>query len=77
MRTSDIVAELSTLTEVDAGSARVTVPSDLTARLDERDCGQCHGSGPDAFFERRPMYDGTGTALIAQRRAQEREVGHA
>jgi isopentenyl diphosphate isomerase/L-lactate dehydrogenase-like FMN-dependent dehydrogenase len=30
------------------------------ARLDERDCSQCHGSGPDAFFERRPMYDGTG-----------------
>jgi hypothetical protein len=37
VRTSDIVAELSTLTEVDAASARVTLPADLTVRLDERD----------------------------------------
>jgi hypothetical protein len=37
VRTSDIVAELSTLTEVDAASARVTLPADLTVLLDERD----------------------------------------
>lgn len=37
VRTSDIVAELSTLTEVDAASARVTLPADLTVQLDERD----------------------------------------
>lgn len=29
-------------------------------RLDPRDCSQCHDSGPAAFFERKPMYDGTG-----------------
>jgi hypothetical protein len=37
VRTSDIVAELSTLTEVDAASARVTLPANLTVQLDERD----------------------------------------
>ena len=30
------------------------------ARTDTRNCGECHGDGPAAFFDRKPMYDGTG-----------------
>lgn len=37
VKASDIVSELSTLTEVDAASARVTLPAGLTVALDERD----------------------------------------
>jgi len=37
VRVSDIVAELSTLTEVDAASAVVTLPADVSVTLDERD----------------------------------------
>ncbi len=37
VRASDIVSELSTLTEVDAAYARVTLPADVTVGLDERD----------------------------------------
>ncbi len=37
VRTSEIVSELSTLTEVDAASARVTLPAEVTVELDERD----------------------------------------
>ncbi|MGI9265112.1 MAG: alpha-hydroxy acid oxidase [Gammaproteobacteria bacterium] len=29
-------------------------------RLDNRNCDECHASGPAAFFDRKPMYDGTG-----------------
>ena len=29
-------------------------------RADERDCTACHGTGPDAPMERKPMYEGTG-----------------
>ena len=29
-------------------------------RLDNRNCDDCHTSGPAAFFDRKPMYDGTG-----------------
>ena len=37
VRASDIVSELSTLTEVDAAYATVTLPADVSIRLDERD----------------------------------------
>jgi hypothetical protein len=37
VRASDIVSELSTLTEVDAAYARVTLPAKVTVELDERD----------------------------------------
>ncbi len=37
VRASDIVDELSTLTEVDAASAVVTLPADVSVTLDERD----------------------------------------
>lgn len=37
VRASQIVGQLSTLTEVDAASARVTLPADVTVELDERD----------------------------------------
>jgi hypothetical protein len=37
VRASDIVEELSTLTEVDAASAVVTLPADVSVTLDERD----------------------------------------
>lgn len=37
VRASDIVRELSTLPEVDAAYAVVTLPADVTVRLDERD----------------------------------------
>ena len=37
VRASDIVSELSTLTEVDAAYARVTLPAEVTVELDERD----------------------------------------
>ena len=30
------------------------------ARTDTRNCGECHGDSPAAFFDRKPMYDGTG-----------------
>jgi len=31
------------------------------ARADERDCTQCHGTGPDDWVKTKPMYDGTGS----------------
>ena len=37
VRASEIVGELSTLTEVDAAFATVTLPADVSVRLDERD----------------------------------------
>lgn len=37
VRASEIVSELSTLTEVDAAAARVTLPAEVTVALDERD----------------------------------------
>jgi hypothetical protein len=37
VRASDIVSELSTLTEVDAASATVTMPAGVSVHLDERD----------------------------------------
>jgi hypothetical protein len=37
VRASSIVKELSTLTEVDAARARITLPADITVQLDERD----------------------------------------
>ncbi len=37
VRASDIVSELSTLTEVDAAYATVTLPADVSIHLDERD----------------------------------------
>ena len=37
VKASDIVSELSTLTEVDAAAARVTLPAAVTVELDERD----------------------------------------
>jgi hypothetical protein len=37
VRASELVSELSTLTEVDAASARVTLPADVSITLDERD----------------------------------------
>ena len=37
VQASDIVSELSTLTEVDAAAARVTLPANVSVSLDERD----------------------------------------
>lgn len=37
VRASELVSQLSTLTEVQAASARVTLPADISIRLDERD----------------------------------------
>jgi hypothetical protein len=37
VRATDIVSELSTLPEVDAAHARVTLPAEVSVRLDERD----------------------------------------
>ncbi len=37
VRASSIVKELSTLTEVDAASAQITLPAEITVQLDERD----------------------------------------
>jgi isopentenyl diphosphate isomerase/L-lactate dehydrogenase-like FMN-dependent dehydrogenase len=31
------------------------------SRADSRDCGVCHGTGPDAWLETKPMYSGTGS----------------
>jgi hypothetical protein len=58
---------------------RRPVPTDL---LHEAEAAILPPSDPptppaDLLAATRSMYDATGTALIAQRRAQEREVGHA
>jgi isopentenyl diphosphate isomerase/L-lactate dehydrogenase-like FMN-dependent dehydrogenase len=44
--------------DIPVGARRET--QERWRRLDDRDCGACHGEGPAAFFERKPMYDGTG-----------------
>jgi isopentenyl diphosphate isomerase/L-lactate dehydrogenase-like FMN-dependent dehydrogenase len=44
--------------DLNSGSNRVMLGQFI--RADERDCSACHGSGPDASLERKPMYDATG-----------------
>ena len=50
VRASEIVSELSTLTEVDAASAVVTLPADVSVTLDERDPVFVWRSGDTAWL---------------------------
>ncbi len=61
----------------DAGSPVVVLTVDLpvisnrlTAKrarqADTRDCTECHREGKTAFFDRKPMYDGTGISGFAE-----------
>lgn len=52
-------AEFVVLTvDLNSGSNRVLLGQ--YDRADERDCGACHGAGPDAWLQSKPMYSGTG-----------------
>ncbi len=44
--------------DLHVGSNRLT--EQRLRRLDTRDCSQCHGNEATSFFDRKPMYDGTG-----------------
>jgi len=44
--------------DLNSGSNRVTLGQYI--RADERDCSACHGDGPNAWLESKPMYSGTG-----------------
>lgn len=44
--------------DLHVGSNRLT--EQRLRRLDTRDCSVCHADGPAAFFDSKPMYDGTG-----------------
>jgi isopentenyl diphosphate isomerase/L-lactate dehydrogenase-like FMN-dependent dehydrogenase len=51
-------AEVVVLTvDLNSGSNRVMLGQFI--RADDRDCSACHGNHPDAWIERKPMYDGT------------------
>jgi isopentenyl diphosphate isomerase/L-lactate dehydrogenase-like FMN-dependent dehydrogenase len=52
-------AEVVVLTvDLNSGSNRVMLGQHI--RADDRDCSACHSTHPDAWLERKPMYDGTG-----------------
>ena len=52
-------AEFVVLTvDLNSGSNRVLLGQ--YSRADERDCGACHGAGPDDWLKSKPMYSGTG-----------------
>jgi isopentenyl diphosphate isomerase/L-lactate dehydrogenase-like FMN-dependent dehydrogenase len=52
-------AEFVVLTvDLNSGSNRVLLGQ--YDRADERDCSACHGAGPDAWLQSKPMYSGTG-----------------
>ncbi|RPH97725.1 MAG: alpha-hydroxy-acid oxidizing protein [Lysobacterales bacterium] len=52
-------AEVVVLTvDLNSGSNRVMLGQYI--RADDRDCSACHSTHPDAWLERKPMYDGTG-----------------
>lgn len=44
--------------DLNSGSNRVMLGQYM--RADDRDCSACHIDHPDAWLERKPMYDGTG-----------------
>jgi isopentenyl diphosphate isomerase/L-lactate dehydrogenase-like FMN-dependent dehydrogenase len=44
--------------DLPVGSNRLT--DQRARRRDPRDCSECHDKGPAAFFNRKPMYEGTG-----------------
>lgn len=52
-------AEVVVLTvDLNSGSNRVMLGQYI--RADDRDCSACHNTHPDAWLERKPMYEGTG-----------------
>jgi 4-hydroxymandelate oxidase len=54
-------AEVVVLTvDLNSGSNRVMLGQYI--RADDRDCNACHNTHPDAWLERKPMYDGTGVS---------------
>ena len=46
--------------DLNSGSNRVMLGQYI--RADDRDCSVCHGDHPDAWIERKPMYEGTGAS---------------
>jgi isopentenyl diphosphate isomerase/L-lactate dehydrogenase-like FMN-dependent dehydrogenase len=54
-------AEVVVLTvDLNSGSNRVMLGQYM--RADDRDCSACHGDHPDAWIERKPLYEGTGAS---------------
>ncbi|MGK2924067.1 MAG: alpha-hydroxy acid oxidase [Lysobacterales bacterium] len=54
-------AEVVVLTvDLNSGSNRVMLGQYM--RADDRDCSACHGDRPDAWIERKPLYEGTGAS---------------
>ena len=43
---------------IDLNAGRSVETSQRMARLDSRPCRTCHGPEPEAFFKRKPMFDG-------------------
>jgi 4-hydroxymandelate oxidase len=59
LRAQDAGAKVVVLTvDLNSGSNRVLLGQ--YSRADDRDCGACHGSGPDDRDATKPMYVGTG-----------------
>lgn len=59
-RAEDAGAKVVVLTvDLNAGSNRVLLGQ--FSRADDRDCSACHGDGPDAWLDAKPMYSGTGS----------------
>lgn len=58
-RAENAGAEFVVLTvDLNSGSNRVLLGQ--YSRADDRDCGACHGGGPDDWLQSKPMYSGTG-----------------
>ena len=60
LRAQDAGAKVLVLT-VDLNSDSNRVLLGQFSRADDRDCGACHGTGPDDWVATKPMYAGTGS----------------
>jgi 4-hydroxymandelate oxidase len=60
LRAEDAGAKVVVLT-VDLNSDSNRVLLGQFSRADDRNCSACHGAGPDAWIDTKPMYSGTGS----------------
>jgi isopentenyl diphosphate isomerase/L-lactate dehydrogenase-like FMN-dependent dehydrogenase len=63
LRAEDAGAEVVVLT-VDLNVENKRVLLGQFSRADDRDCGACHGAGPDDWIATKPMYSGTGSKTV-------------